>query len=121
MCPSKTSETSLATTSAHVGGAIDLIERNVREAALLLSQLCLDDDDPGDAGWAARQGLLAHPGHRLLKCAEFKAEAQAGNPAGVEGAMRELGELIEAGEPADSLDAHTMAVYKEQMAIALGR
>ena len=106
---------------AHVGGAIDLIERNVREAALLLSQLCLDDDDSGGAGWAARQGLLANPGHRLLKCAEFKAEAQAGNPAGVEGAMRELGELIEVDEPADSLDAHTVAVYKEQLAIALGR
>ena len=35
--------------------------------------------------------------------------------------MRELGELIEADEPADSLDAHTVAVYKEQMATALGR
>ena len=106
---------------AHVSGAIDLIERHVREAALMLSGLCLDDDDPGGARWAARQGLLANPGHRLLKCAEFKAEGLARNPAGVEGAMRELGELIEADEPADSLDAHTVAVYKEQLAIALGR
>ena len=105
----------------HVSGAIDLIERHVREAALLLAELHLDDGDPDGARWAARQGLLANPGHRLLKCAEFKAEGLARNPAGVEGAMRELGELIEADEPADSLDAHTVAVYKEQMAVALGR
>jgi hypothetical protein len=61
------------------------------------------------------------PGNRLLKCAEFRAGAQAGDPAAVEAAMRELGELIEADAPADSLDGHTMAVYKEQLAIALGR
>jgi hypothetical protein len=33
--------------------------------------------------------------------------------------MRELGELLEADEPFDSLDSHTVAVYKEQMANAL--
>lgn len=106
---------------AHVSGAIDLIERHVREAALLLAELCLGDDDPDGARWAARQGLLANPGHRLLKCAELKAEGLARNPAGVEDAMRELGDVIEADDPVDSLDAHTVAVYKEQLAIALGR
>jgi hypothetical protein len=106
---------------ALVEGAIALIEREVIKAALRLGELCLDDGDPRGAGWAARQEQLVVPGHRLLKCAEMTAAARAGDPAGVEAAMRELSEVIEADEPADALDAHTVAVYKEQLAIALGR
>ena len=57
--------------------------------------------------------------HRALVRDEMIAAALEHNPAGVEGAMRELAELLEADDPVDSLDAHTVAVYKEQLAKAL--
>ncbi|MFN2505829.1 MAG: hypothetical protein ABR540_16635 [Acidimicrobiales bacterium] len=47
---------------SHVSGAIGLIERRIREAALQLAKLCLDDDDPEGAAWAARQREVGRTG-----------------------------------------------------------
>jgi hypothetical protein len=99
---------------ANASGAIAAIEREVCEAAHWLAKLCLDDLDPDGARWAARRGLLVVPGRRALVCDEMSAAALEHNPAGVEGAMRELAELLDADDPVDSLDAHTVAVYREQ-------
>ena len=106
---------------ANAIGAVAAIEREVCEAAHWLATLCLDDHDPEGARWAAGQGKLAVPGHRALVRDEMIAAALERNPAGVEGAMRELAELLEDDDPVDSLDAHTVAVYKEQLVIALRR
>jgi DNA-binding SARP family transcriptional activator len=104
-----------------VEGVFYAVERDVADSAHRLAVLRLAANDAEEASWAARRGLLACPGNRLLAHDLMLAGGMGRNPGAVEAALRELGDLVEQDEPYDRVDAETMALYREQMARAMSR
>lgn len=82
------------------------------DAAHLLAEWSLEQEDTRGAIEAATQGLLASPGDERLFRVRMLAHDLAGNPAGVESVMRELCAVVDALEPYDSLHPETVALYE---------
>ena len=68
---------------------------------------------PGQAVWAAAQGLLAAAGTRSCSGTGCGAHDLAGNPAGLESVVNELCHVVEALEPYDALHPETIALDEE--------
>lgn len=89
------------------------IDALVVDSAHRMADLCLITGDPSAADWAARQGLLASPGNEILYRDRMLAADAAGNPSGVEAAMQELCDLLEADDATDRVHPDTLALYEE--------
>lgn len=69
--------------------------------------------DPSAAEWAARQALLVSPYDERMYRLLIRAADAAGNPAGVESAMRELVKLVaDDVEPYDAVHPDTLELYR---------
>jgi DNA-binding SARP family transcriptional activator/LysM repeat protein len=90
------------------------IESAIAEAAQDLGDLCLADNDPTGAIWAARRGLLASPYDERLYRVLMRAAHVAGNPAGVDTILRELLHVLGAeDDPIDELHPQTVELYRQ--------
>ena len=89
------------------------VEALVVDNAHRMVELCLAAGDPTGADWAAHQGLLASPANEILYRDRMLAADAAGNPAGVEAAMAELCDVLEADDPTDRVHPDTLALYEE--------
>jgi hypothetical protein len=98
---------------AHVEGFITTIEAEIADAAHRLAKLCLDAGDAEGARWAAQQGLKASTGHEQLYRDKMFAEDLAGNLAGIEKVMEELGHVIEEDDPVAAVHPETAALYRQ--------
>ncbi|MHB8594637.1 MAG: hypothetical protein ACYDB3_09975 [Acidimicrobiales bacterium] len=88
------------------------IEAVVVDLACRYAERCLDED-PARAEWAARQGLLVSAYDERLYRVLLRAADAAGNPAGVESAMKELVLLVaEDVEPYDAVHPETLELYR---------
>jgi DNA-binding SARP family transcriptional activator len=89
------------------------IESAVVDLARRLGRSSLASGDAWTAEWAARRGLMVSPYDERLYRLLMRAADLDGNPAGVEGAMKELVALVtEDLEPFDSVHPSTMDLYR---------
>jgi len=90
------------------------IEATVVEVAERYATWALEAGRPGEAEWAARQGLRACPYDERLYRVLLRAADQQGNPAGVEAVMLELVRLVADGaEPWEAVHPETWALYQQ--------
>jgi DNA-binding SARP family transcriptional activator len=89
------------------------IESLVVDISVRRAEYCLSVGDSMGAGWAGRQGLLVSPYDERLYRILMRAADLAGNPAGVEGVMNELLQLVgDEIEPYDSIHPETYELYR---------
>jgi DNA-binding SARP family transcriptional activator len=89
------------------------IESLVVDVSVRRAEYCLSVDDSLGAEWAGRQGLLVSPYDERLYRILMRAADLAGNPAGVEGVMNELLQLVgDEIEPFDSIHPETYELYR---------
>ncbi len=91
-----------------------VLEAQVVDAALRMSELCLETGEIDAATWALHRGQRVSPYDERLYRALMVAADRAGNPAGVESAMEDLCEKVEADvEPYDQVHPETLALYQQ--------
>jgi len=71
------------------------METTIVDAADHLAQLCLDADEPAEAAWAARRGLLANRYDQRLYRALLRAAHARGNLAGLDSILNELLQVLD--------------------------
>ena len=90
------------------------LEAQVVDAVLRMSDLCLEAGDVEGATWAAHRGQRVSPYDERFTRILMSAADLAGNPAGVDAAMHDILEKVEADiEPFDQVHPDTLALYKE--------
>ncbi len=98
---------------ALMDGTLAYLESEVVDLALKYAEHCLDNGDGSGAAWAARKGLLVSQYDERLYRILMRSADIAGNPSGVDKAMRELIHLVaEDLEPYDSVHPDTIELYK---------
>ncbi len=93
---------------AHAEGIVAHVEAMVSEAAHFVSEWALARGEPRLALGAVAVGLVASPGDEILYHDRMMAQDLAGNPAGVESTMKELGRFADDLEPFDSIHPSTL-------------
>lgn len=90
------------------------IESHVVDVACRTCEHFLRVNEPGEAEWAARRGLLVSPYDERLFRILMRAAYAAGNLAGVDAAFSELVQLVGGEvEPYDSVHPETYELYKQ--------
>jgi LysM repeat protein len=98
---------------AYAEGLVAWAQGLVSDAAHLVAGWALENADPALALQVTRSALLACPADEILYRDQMRAHDLAGNPAGVDAAMRELLAVIEAEVPQDAVHPETLALYEE--------
>lgn len=94
-------------------GITATIEAVVVDLSCRYAELCLSNNHPAEAEWAARQGLRVSAYDERLYRVLMRAADVAGNPAGVESVMSELTHLVaDDVEPFDAVHPETLELYR---------
>jgi DNA-binding SARP family transcriptional activator len=89
------------------------VEAIVVDLAQRYAENALSSGEPGEAEWAARQGLQVSAYDERLYRVLLRAANSAGNPAGVESIMAELVRLVaDDVEPFDAVHPETLELYR---------
>jgi len=102
---------------AHTDGTITHTIVAIDNAAHRLAQHALDNDDPDEATWAARKGLLATGACEACYRNLMRAAAAEGNQVAFEATYRELLAVTDADEGPDAttyLDPETIDLYEQE-------
>ena len=106
-----------AYTWAHIDGIITHSIVAVDNAAHRLAEHALDNDDPDEARWAARKGLLATGACEACYRNLMKAAAAEGNQVAFEATYKELLAVLDADDGPDAsayLDPATVDLYEQE-------
>jgi DNA-binding SARP family transcriptional activator len=104
-------------TWAHTDGIITHIIVAIDNAAHRLAQQALDNNDPDEATWAARKGLLATGACEACYRNLMRAAAAQGNQVAFEATYRELLAVTDADRGPDAsayLDPETTELYEQE-------
>lgn len=102
---------------AHTDGIVTHTIVAIDNAAHRLAQHALDNNDPDEATWAARKGLLATGACEACYRNLMRAAAAEGNEVAFEATYRELLAVTDADEGPDAsnyLDPETVDLYEQE-------
>ncbi|MDF1595707.1 MAG: LysM peptidoglycan-binding domain-containing protein, partial [Acidimicrobiia bacterium] len=106
-----------AYTWAHIDGIITHSIVAIDNAAHRLAEHALDNDDPDEARWAARKGLLATGACEACYRNLMRAAAAEGNQVAFEATYKELLAVLDADDGPDAsayLDPETIDLYEQE-------